>query len=99
MLTYDTSTKEISYKVQVISGVSGGGGNGTINFGITFVSPPSVTTTIADPGDVNGVFSTTVYAITTTSFSFRCRYISNTSGGVQVAGEAFNWIAIGYYID
>lgn len=99
MLDYDSSTNEICYKTQLISGVSGGGGNGTVNFGITFASPPSVTATVINPGDTDGVFSVTLYNITTTSFSFRTRYISNTSGGVQVGGEAFNWNAIGYYLD
>lgn len=102
VLNYDSSTNEISYIIQMISGVSGGGGvsgNGTVNFGITFASIPSVTATFINPGTVNALFSITLYNITTTSFSFYSRFISNTSGGVQPAGEAFNWTAIGYYID
>lgn len=101
VVNYDSSTNEICYKTQMISGVSGGGGpsgNGTVTFGITFASPPSVVATVINPGDTAGTFSVTIYNITTTSFNFYTRYVP-TEGGSRAAGEGFNWIAMGYYLD
>jgi hypothetical protein len=69
--------------------------SGTVTFA-GFASPPAVFATVYS-GSITQVFMMNIYNITTSGFSWYKVFAYTNSGPAQgAAGEAFNWIAIGY---
>lgn len=100
ILSYDISTREVSYGTQILSGTSPGGVNtGIIRFngGLQFFvnTPRVVGTPISGTGVLYGV---NMYNISTIGFDYISYYVTDTT--FQNSNVAFNWIAIGEtYID
>lgn len=99
VLSYNTTSKEVFYNTQILSGTSPSGvSSGTIQFNggsAFFVNTPRVTATpISGTGVLYGV---NIYNITTAGFTYISYYVTDTT--FQNSTAAFNWIAIGDTLD
>lgn len=74
--------------------VASGSGSGSVSFGTTFASNPTVFAQIQVNITV-AVYTVHVSAITTTGFNYSKSYTSGTSAAAGATGEAFSWLAIG----
>jgi hypothetical protein len=99
VLSYDTTSSEVIYNTQILSGTSQNGVvNGTIQFSggsnFFFNTPRIVATPISGTGVLYGV---NIYNITRAGFDFISYYVTDNT--FQNSTAPFNWIAIGDTVD